>query len=238
MRAAHLRSRIVEKLKTLRLSQKARAVRSDRLTYLSATKLYRLERALKQIEQDNVAGDIVEFGVALGGSAVLMAAQACGERRFFGLDVFSMIPEPKSEKDDAASKARYRLIANGKSGGIGDDLYYGYRNDLLDYVTEQLKRYGTPVDNERVTLVQGLFEQTWPTLDIDRVAIAHIDCDWYDPVAFALEAARHRLSPGGLIVVDDYNDYKGCRTAVDEFLADNRDFVMMPGENPILYRSR
>ncbi len=238
MRVHQFKSRAFEKMNSLCLSRKAKAVRRDRLTYLSGTKLRRLERALRRVVRNNVPGDIVEFGVALGGSAILLAQMTGPHRQFFGLDVFGMIPEPGSDKDDAVSKERFRLIADGRSAGIGGDPYYGYRTDLFDHVAAQLKRHGTPVDDDRVNLVKGLFEQTWPLLNIERIAFAHIDCDWYDPVAFALSAIRDRLSPGGVIVVDDYHDYQGCRTAVDEFLLANRDFKVLAGPNPILYQTQ
>ena len=224
MRVHQFKSRAFEKMNSLCLSRKAKAVRRDRLTYLSGTKLRRLERALRRVVRNNVPGDIVEFGVALGGSAILLAQMTGPRSSIFGLDVFGMIPEPGSDKDDAVSKERFRLIADGRSAGIGGDPYYGYRTDLFDHVAAQLERHGTPVDDDRVNLVKGLFERTWPLLNIERIAFAHVDCDWYDPVAFALSAIRDRLSPGGVIVVDDYHDYQGCRTAVDEFLLANRDF--------------
>jgi asparagine synthase (glutamine-hydrolysing) len=147
-----------------------------------------------------------------------------------------MIPAPTSEKDDAVSKERYRTIAAGMSGGIGGDPYYGYRTDLYGHVSDQLKRHGTPVDNQRIYLVKGLFEKTLPSLGITDIAFAHVDCDWYDPVRFCLDAVAKKLSRNGLIVIDDYHDYKGCRRAVDEFLAANADYAVLPGVNPILRR--
>jgi asparagine synthase (glutamine-hydrolysing) len=68
------------------------------------------------------------------------------------------------------------------------------------------------------------------------VAFAHIDCDWYDPVKYCLEALEHRLSPGGEIVLDDYHDYGGCQTATDEFLATRPNFVMHDGRNVTLHK--
>ena len=221
----------------MRLSPTARRIRSERLTYLPVRKLVRIESALAEIRRNNVPGDVIEFGVALGGSAILLA-QAAGEgRRFFGLDVFSMIPPPTSEKDDAKSKERYETIASGQATGFGDDAYYGYRDDLYEHVSAQLARFGTPVDGRRVNLVKGLFEETLPTLDVHRIAFAHIDCDWYDPVRYCLQETARRLTPGGVIVIDDYNDYAGCRAAVDEFLAQNDDFDVESGLNPILRRA-
>jgi O-methyltransferase len=83
-----------------------------------------------------VSGDVLEFGVALGGSAIVLAGIAgLAHRRFYGFDVFEMIPAPTSEKDDEKSKQRYNLIASGKSEGIGGDLYYGYRNNRCVFVS-------------------------------------------------------------------------------------------------------
>jgi O-methyltransferase len=93
------------------------------------------------------------------------------------------------------------------------------------------------VDGRRVRLVKGLFEETWPQHPVERVALAHLDCDWYDPVRFCLNAVADRVAPGGVIVLDDYNDYGGCRTATDEFLAQRPDYRRDDGENLILRRS-
>jgi asparagine synthase (glutamine-hydrolysing) len=219
-----------------RLSPDSRRIRRERLTYLPARKLLRIEAALSRLVRGNVPGDIVEYGVALGGSAILLAKRTDAHRRFFGLDVFAMIPPPTSERDDARSKERYRTIASGGATGLGDDLYYGYREDLYEHVAGQLARFGKPVDGDRINLVKGLFQDTLPTLNISQIALAHIDCDWYDPVCYCLSQTAARLSPGGLIVIDDYHDYEGCRAAVDEFLQQRRDFLMEPGPNPILRR--
>lgn len=229
-----LKRRAAHWLDKMRLSDTARQIREQRLTYLPVRKLVRIEAALAEIRRRNVQGDIVEFGVALGGSAILLAREAMMRSRFFGLDVFAMIPPPQSDKDDAKSKHRYRTIASGNARGLGGDPYYGYRDDLYDHVSAQLARFGAPVDGRQIHLVKGLFQDTLPVLDINRIAFAHIDCDWYDPVRYCLAETAQRLSPGGLIVIDDYNDYEGCRTAVDEFLRLRPDFRMDGGLNPIL----
>jgi O-methyltransferase len=226
---SRIRNRVTRQL----LGGVAKSALRDRLTYLSPRKLWRLERALAGVVRANIAGDLVEFGTALGGSGLVIASRAAG-RNFHGFDVFSMIPPPTSPKDDQKSKQRYEDIKSGASAGLGGDVYYGYRPDLYAEVKATFARYGTPVDGARVRLHQGLFEETWPAAAIDRLALAHVDCDWYDPVAFVLGAIADRMSPGGLVIIDDYNDYGGCRTAVDEFIAKRDDFVFSPGLNPIL----
>jgi asparagine synthase (glutamine-hydrolysing) len=219
------------------LSADARRVRAEGLTYLSPTKFRRLERALAQALSQTTNGDVLEFGIALGGSALVIGKQALdADRRFAGFDVFGMIPPPTSDHDDAKSKERYQIIASGRSEGIGGQAYYGYRTDLYGEVCATFQRHQVPVDGDKVQLIKGLFEETWPYFDGTAIAFAHIDCDWHDPVKYCLEAVATKIVPGGMMVMDDYNDYGGCRAAVDEFMIAHSDFAFQPGENPIIHR--
>jgi O-methyltransferase len=227
--------RISDELGAAKLGRDTRAVRKEGLTYLSVAKLRRIEDTIDRIVQDNVSGHILEFGVALGGSAIILAKHATVERQFHGFDVFAMIPPPTSDKDDAKSYERFDVIRSGKSTGIrGGDDYYGYRDNLYEDVKASFARHGRPVDGTAIQLHKGLFEETWPTQTIDRVAFAHVDCDWYDPVSYCLGILADRMSPGGVIILDDYHDYGGARTAVDEFLLARDDFTFEAGPNPIL----
>ncbi len=219
--------------KTL-LNPVSRSVMKEKLTYLSVKKLSRIERAVRETKK--LDGDILEFGVALGGSGIILARAASNGRRFLGFDVFSMIPPPISDKDDEKSKQRYEVIKAGKSTGIGGDEYYGYKNDLLGEVEKAFARHDVPVDGDTVILLKGLFEETWPTAGVSSIALAHIDCDWYDPVKYCLNICAEKLQRGGIIVIDDYNDYGGCRTAVDEFLTQRGDFIFEGGANPFLHK--
>lgn len=214
-----------------RLSAITRAVVADRLTYLSREKLARIELALRQTAA--VPGEILEFGVALGGSGIILAENR-NNKRFIGFDLFGTIPAPTSEKDDELSIQRYKVIASGQSQGIDGDVYYGYRDDLLAHVTDSFAKHGVKVDGRDVELVQGLFENTLPLTEVSSISMAHLDCDWYDPVKLCLNYCRERIQVGGIIVVDDYYDYGGCRVAIDEFLAANPNYRFEDGPNPFL----
>jgi O-methyltransferase len=65
----------------------------------------------------------------------------------------------------------------------------------------------------------GLYEETLPKQPATTIAFAHVDCDWYEPVTLFLKYVAPRLSPGGIIILDDYNDWPGCKKASDEFCA-------------------
>ncbi|MGH9373764.1 MAG: TylF/MycF/NovP-related O-methyltransferase [Vicinamibacterales bacterium] len=70
-------------------------------------------------------------------------------------------------------------------------------------------------------LIEGLFPHT---LRIDEpVAFAHIDGDWYESVSCCLARIEPWLVPGGVLVIDDYDAWSGCRRAVDEYFADKKD---------------
>lgn len=217
------------------ISALSRQVRKARLTYLSPLKLYRLEGAMRGVTRDKVPGCFAEFGIALGGSGVVIARTARSENRaFHGFDVFGMIPPPSTERDDEKSNERYEIIAKGGSVGIGGDTYYGYIDNLYDQVCETFAKYDVPCREGAVMLHKGLFDQTLPQVDLGPVAFAHIDCDWYDPVLYCLETLDPFVSKGGKIILDDYNDYGGCRQATDAFLDAHPNYRLDNGKNAIL----
>jgi asparagine synthase (glutamine-hydrolysing) len=220
------------------LPSRARRVKADNLTYLADRKLLSLHREMARIRRDNVPGDFLEFGVALGGSAILMAQECISDRSFHGFDVFGMIPAPDHEKDDEKSRVRYAEISSGRSVGLGGDTYYGYRRDLYDRVRETFARYGLPVDQKRVHLHKGLFSETWPHASpkIVQISLAHIDCDWYEPVKYCLDAVAPFVSSNGAIILDDYNDYGGCRTATNEFLTSHQKFQVSRRSDHLVLR--
>jgi hypothetical protein len=179
------------------------------------------------------------YRLGLSAAAALAAAfpmlfSSCSSSRRM---IAGGIPPPTSEKDDVKSKDRYEKIASGKSSGLGGDEYYGYRDNLYDDVCRSFAKYGLDVDSSNVDLHKGLFENTMPNAKMERMAFAHIDCDWYDPVMYCLNKVADRLSQNGVILIDDYHDYGGCRTATDEFLRQRGDFTFDDGENVILRRT-
>lgn len=197
-----------------------RAVRSDSLTYLSEGALRDLHDQVTRLEREEAPGVLIEAGCALGGSAIVMAAAKASIRPLFIYDVFGMIPAPSS-KDGEDVHARYDEIRSGRSKGIGEANYYGYEPDLEERVADNFRRHGFPLHEHNVHLVKGLFHETLHVEE--QVALAHIDADWYESVATCLERISPLLIPGGVLVIDDYDGWSGCRAAVDEYFSDRRD---------------
>jgi predicted O-methyltransferase YrrM len=200
--------------------------RAEHLTYLKPERLRELARAVREIEENGVPGLVIEAGTARGGSAIVLAAAKARERPMKVYDVFGMIPPP-GEHDGADVHERYAKIAAGDAKGVGGDTYYGYRDDLYDEVTESFSRLGVPLGPNNVELVRGLFEDT---IELDGpVAFAHLDGDWYESTMTCLTRIAPLLSPGGRIVLDDYDKWSGCRAAVDEYFTGRDEFRLEQG---------
>jgi asparagine synthase (glutamine-hydrolysing) len=192
----------------------------DNLTYLSDGKLSSIVETCRQIEDKALPGIFVEAGCALGGSTILISYVKEQHRPLHVYDVFEMIPPPTSDDGNDVHE-RYNIIAQGKSRGIGGDTYYGYEKDLYETVRSNLRKFDIDESTHNVCLIKGLVQEK---MHIDQpVAFAHIDVDWYGPVRTCLERIAPKLVVGGSIILDDYNDWSGCRKATDEFLQDNAD---------------
>ena len=205
------------------------AVIADALTYLEEAALEDLHSLVRRIEEQSVPGILIEAGCALGGSAIVMATAKSQIRQLNVYDVFGVIPPP-SDRDGQDVLDRYQVITKGESIGIDGQKYYGYEENLYAKFTDSFARHGVPVDANHVHLIKGLFQDT---LEINQpVALAHVDGDWYESVTVCLQRIVPHLSPGGVLVIDDYGAWSGCRDAVDEYFRDRA------GDFEFIQRSR
>lgn len=195
----------------------------DGLTYLTVDALIDLAEAVERLETAGVDGAIIECGTALGGSAIVLAACKSPGRPMHVYDAFGVIPPP-SDVDGERVLARYEEIVGGQSEGISGGTYYGYHDDLFGEVTATFERFGFGLATNNIEMHKGLYEDT---LDVQfPVALAHLDCDWFESVTTCLRAVGGKLVAEGRIVVDDYHCWDGCTLAVDDFLEapENRGF--------------
>lgn len=219
------------------MKELAARILARRLTYQSPARLELLIETVEQVNAAGVAGDLAEFGMALGGSAICIAGCLLPDQRFYGFDNFAMIPQP-GPVDGEEPNARYEIIKSGQSEGIEGDPYYGYEQDRLALVTGRFAEFGLPVDGTRISLIPGLFEDTLPQALPGPLAFAHVDCDWYSPVKTCLDAIHLQLTRGATVLVDDYNHWEGCTRAVNEFCAARPDIEFTEGRRYALLVKR
>jgi O-methyltransferase len=171
-------------------------------TMVSRKRLEALYRLAKYIETRGIAGDIVECGTCNGGTAAVLGSAGLLDntiRQLWLFDSFAGLPEPSPLDGSKAQSFTGKLVGS------------------VERVKEILKQVEVPM--ERVQIVPGWFEDTFPVVEIPRIALLHIDADWYDSVRLALNQFYDCVQPGGYIVFDDYGFWEGCKKAVDEFLA-------------------
>ena len=199
-------------------------IRQSKLTYLSVKRLVSIVDVCRLIEKEKLPGCFIETGCALGGSTILISKIKHQDRPLYVYDVFGMIPPPSDEDGEYVQK-RYETIRQGKSNGIGRDKYYGYEENLYEKVQENLRKFNINEEQHNVSLFKGLLQDT---MQIEQpVAFAHIDVDWYEPVKTCLERIIPNLVVGGSVILDDYQDWSGCRKATDEFFQDKSDNFRM-----------
>jgi hypothetical protein len=72
---------------------------------------------------------------------------------------------------------------------------------------------------ERLHFVQGKVEETLPHTRPESIALLRLDTDWYESTRCELEYLFPLLAPGGVLIIDDYGHWQGCRQAVDDYFA-------------------
>lgn len=191
-------------------------------TALDYQRLSNLYERTMEVERRQIPGALVECGVWRGGTSALIAfvSRRAGSRRPIWLfDSFEGLPEP-TLKDGSWGT----LLAPGRSSGQLQPIGKMFATEQEAESTMSAVLAG---DLSDVHIVKGWFQDTLPQYraDIGPIALLHLDGDWYESIKCSLEQLYDRVSPGGIIVVDDYQDWSGCQEAVDEFL-DSRDATL------------
>ncbi|OGD10324.1 MAG: hypothetical protein A2Y86_04070 [Candidatus Aminicenantes bacterium RBG_13_62_12] len=155
-----------------------------------------------------VEGSVVECGVGKGITLLILTALALSEgkgRSVWGFDSFEGFPEPTSQ--DASA----RMPKKGEWSGTSPE-------DIRLF----LEKAGISREDigRAVTLVPGFFENSLSSYDGSPIAFLHVDVDLYESYHAVLKSLFRFVSPGGVILFDEYGDYKwpGAKKAVDAFL--------------------
>lgn len=170
-------------------------------TAVFVPRLVSLYKLSEDVNRLSLPGDFVECGVYHGGSAAIMASfceKTEPKRNIWLFDSFEGLPKP-TEVDGHEAPA-----------------YEGWCHGDLVKVKQIFRRLSIP--ESYVHIVKGWFQDTFPTVEIPKIAILHIDADWYESVKLCLEKFYDCVQPGGYIVLDDYGCWLGCKIATDEFI--------------------
>ncbi|HLN22563.1 MAG TPA: TylF/MycF/NovP-related O-methyltransferase [Patescibacteria group bacterium] len=176
---------------------------------LSIERFYNLFNCVNYIEDAGIEGAIVECGVYKGGSvafeASLLKSRGTTDRPFYLFDTFDGFPDDIED-----------VSFNGEK--LTRDVWV---TENFRQITERnLTRSGYPMNN--FNLVPGFVEDTLPAQAPEKIALLHLDTDYYRSTLHELNHLYPRLVSGGVLVIDDYGHFDGARQAVDEYIAENK----------------
>lgn len=143
-------------------------------------------------------GDVLEAGVFQGGTAKLL----------------------RTRLGDAAAKQLYLFDSFEGMKAVSETQDRHAKGDFADTSVESVRRVVGAAP--WIHFCKGWVPQSFTGLEDRTYCFAHIDLDLYQGVLDCLHYVYPRLSPGGVIVFDDYGfaSCPGARRAVDEFFAD------------------
>jgi len=185
-------------------------------TLLSESRLFSLYCLTKQICVEDLPGNFVECVTCKGGSAALMAFvikhYSRRPRVLYAFDTFAGMPAPTEIDKHQGIPANLT--------GFGEGTLKAAISENLDKICELLQV------KDIVLPVKGLFAETLPQYKsaIGSIAFLHADGDWYESTMDIFNTLYDSVIANGLIQVDDYGHWEGCKQAL-------HDFEKMKGES-------
>lgn len=183
---------------------------SEAETMIGLLRLNNIQECVLDVLATDTPGDLIETGVWRGGATIFMRgilkARGVTDRAVWVADSFQGLPKPDG--------ARYPH----------DQADEHWTNSALSVSVEQVRANFAKYRllDDQVRFLAGWFRDTLPSAPIERLAILRLDGDMYESTIVALEALYPKLSPGGYLIVDDYNAVAGCKAAVQDYRERNR----------------
>jgi len=195
-------------------------------TMTSIERMFALYKATEYIIKNNIEGDFVECGVWRGGSTmvILQALQKFNitNRKVWLFDTFEGMSAPtEDDKDFSNLSASIQLQQSKKNN---DSIIWAYAT--LDDVKQNIALTKYPLEN--VHFIKGKVEDTLPNNQyFTSCALLRLDTDWYESTKIELEYFYPLLIKNGVLLIDDYGHWQGCKKAVDEYFEQQKFFPLL-----------
>ena len=195
--------------------------------------------AVAYVVRAGIPGALVECGVWRGGvmMAMLLEAQACGDtsRHAYLYDTFEGMSAPGPQDMSLVNGKGQPLTATTGLDGQNPHTTYAAKRPYrfgqlmvsrsLEDVQTGIASLGLP--SSHIHYVKGKVEDTLPGTLPEQIALLRLDTDWYESTKAEMAHLFPRLSPGGVLIVDDYGRWAGSRQAVDEYLGEHQPTMFL-----------
>jgi hypothetical protein len=179
-------------------------------TMLSPERRMQLVRSVEHVIQNDIPGDFVEIGVWRGGAIMIMLYKllqlGVQDRHIHLYDTFSGTTEASVE--DTCIDGRCAT-----DPAVFETVKCEAEYDL---VYKNIQSVGYPMD--RIHFHIGDIRNVAVSDIPDIISLLRLDNDWYELYAFELPLFEPRVSYGGIVIIDDYGWWNGCKKAVDEYI--------------------
>lgn len=191
------------RLKTLGVQ--ARIVTAPELRQTFDLRLAALKMIAQEVRERNIDGAIAELGVYQGAFAAEMN-HLFPDRALYLFDTFSGF----DPRDVAVEEERKFSRA-----GVGN-----FADTSMESVRQRLPY------PDRAVFKAGYFPETMAGIT-DRFAVVSLDADLYKPLHDGLHFFYPLMTPGGYIIIHDYNNsrFAGAKQAVRSFCEEHHVFV-------------
>lgn len=177
--------------------------------------------AARYVVRSKIPGAIVECGVWRGGSMMAVALTLLQEgeiRDLYLFDTFAGMTAPTDVDVDYEGASALKQYDASVAGDHVDWCYAG-----VEDVRRNMLSTGYPV--ERIHFVQGDILKTLPNGSLGEIAILRLDTDWYESTLHELRHLYPKVPAGGILIIDDFGYWQGCRKAVEEYFGDAGPFL-------------
>jgi O-methyltransferase len=202
-------------------------------TMTTVERMYSLYCSVKYVLDKNIPGSFVECGVWRGGSSMLMAEMLkrrnISDRNIYLYDTFEGMSAPTQNDVDYRGNAAKVLLDKNVENKEESVWCLADLND----VKNNLNLIG--YQSQNIIFVQGKVEDTIPNTIPTEIAILRLDTDWYESTHHELVHLYPLLKNEGVLIIDDYGYWEGCRKAVDEYFSKNNIKLLL---NRIDYTGR
>jgi hypothetical protein len=195
-------------------------------TMTSVERMFALYQATNYVIDQKIPGDFVECGVWRGGSSLMVAQvlqhRGIKDRHLYLYDTFEGMSEPTAEDVDFRGQKADQMLE--QTQDKKETSVWCLAN--LDDVKLTMSNSSFPAEN--IHYVEGKVEDTIPvTVPAGAIALLRLDTDWYTSTKHELIHLYPSLSSSGVLIIDDYGHWEGCRKAVDEYFTEQKQSILL-----------
>ncbi len=181
----------------------------------SIERMYSMYKATEYVINARIVGDVVECGIWRGGSSMIAAITMRKlhnlQKKIYLYDTYAGMTKPsKFDKSVGSDNHATDYWNKNKSGDINKWCY-----SSLDEVKSNLYKTGYP--KNKLLFIEGDVEKTIPKIIPKKISLLRLDTDWYKSTYHELNYLYPLLTPGGVLILDDYGHWRGARRATDEY---------------------